>query len=605
MQGKGRIRRAAGMLMLASMAVASSAWAQVLKQVPDTAVVVIKVKDVADASKKIGKFMEDIGVAALQPQAADPLGNIKQMSNVSQGLNENGEFAWVYVDPSVSGVREEESMMAYIPVSDYDAFLKNFTDVKTEGQISTANIEGDDAYIVHWGEYAVMSPVKALVATAPTAAIKITGLTAKEMDESDISVFANTPRLAAMSVPELDNAEAALIRELQQNGGNDPELAKFQPVIAVAVHQFIGLSKGFLNDGEGATLGLHIGAEGLKFTQVTQFANGSESAKVLGGLNNVQTSMLQGLPEASYLMYGGLSVNSASVTTSIHTLVDPIVTELKKIDDPKVKAGLTYLDAAMAVTSNSSGETFGMLAPTAPLMQGPLIQVVAIVNGDAKKLSEAQVKMAKAQGEFMDMIGEITKNPMKMSFTEGAKTVAGVSFNEVKSEFDPAAAQQSRDVAEFQSMMSMMYGPAGAANYTGVVNDSSLLTVAGLSDEDIAKAIGSIKANSDTVIAATPVQAVAAQLPKSRAGVFYIALDNIINTTSNYMAQSGMPFKMQLPPDLQPVGMSLASEGSAMRVDVYVPTETVQSIISGALTARQGMMGGPGGPGGPPPGGAF
>ena len=55
---------------------------------------------------------------------------------------------------------------------------------------------------------------------------------------------------------------------------------------------------------------------------------------------------------------------------------------------------------------------------------------------------------------------------------------------------------------------------------------------------------------------------------------------------------------IQIPPNLPPVGASLATEeGTAIRADVHVPTYLMQSLMAASLQAKMQMQGGlpPGG----------
>ena len=68
-----------------------------------------------------------------------------------------------------------------------------------------------------------------------------------------------------------------------------------------------------------------------------------------------------------------------------------------------------------------------------------------------------------------------------------------------------------------------------------------------------------------------------------------------------YAQGFGMPVKMQLPQNLPPLGFSAASEGTAVRFDMHVPTTTVQSIVAAGMQAYMQMQGGgaKGAPGAP------
>ena len=79
-----------------------------------------------------------------------------------------------------------------------------------------------------------------------------------------------------------------------------------------------------------------------------------------------------------------------------------------------------------------------------------------------------------------------------------------------------------------------------------------------------------------------------------------MALDQIAVSVANYAKAFGMPINFQVPANLPPVGFTFASDGSALRGDWHVPTQTMQSIIAAVLQVKMQMEGGqqPGGPGG-------
>jgi len=88
---------------------------------------------------------------------------------------------------------------------------------------------------------------------------------------------------------------------------------------------------------------------------------------------------------------------------------------------------------------------------------------------------------------------------------------------------------------------------------------------------------------------------VAAQLPANPTLVYYVSLDNIVSTAVRYAQGFGLPIKMKLPQDLPPIGIAAGAEGSVIRFDAFVPTETVQSLIAAGIQAYTQMQGGAGG----------
>ena len=109
---------------------------------------------------------------------------------------------------------------------------------------------------------------------------------------------------------------------------------------------------------------------------------------------------------------------------------------------------------------------------------------------------------------------------------------------------------------------------------------------------DSRESIASAKAGKDVFADMAGVQAVSKQLPAGRVMVEYIDLAQIVTAGVKYAQGFGVPVKMQLPPNLPPIGFSAASEGSAVRFDTHVPTTTVQSIVAAGMQAYMQMQGG-------------
>jgi hypothetical protein len=116
----------------------SAAGAQVLQNVPNDAVVVIKIKNLKDVSTKVAALAQQLGIAGLNPAMADPLAAVQQKSGIKNGLDQNGDIA-IFVPSSVLDNPDQEKKPGVMlwPVTDYKAFIANFADAKEEGGITT------------------------------------------------------------------------------------------------------------------------------------------------------------------------------------------------------------------------------------------------------------------------------------------------------------------------------------------------------------------------------------------------------------------------------------------------------------------------------------
>jgi hypothetical protein len=214
---------------------------------------------------------------------------------------------------------------------------------------------------------------------------------------------------------------------------------------------------------------------------------------------------------------------------------------------------------------------------------------VQTVNGDAKAIGEAQKSLMENQQVLMKMLQGEAAAP-KVTFSPAAKTVDGVALDQTKTEFtgDPADPR----AAQMQQMMQMMYGAGGLNVWSGQIDDKTRIAAAGVSDDVITSLIKSAKTKEDVLSKDGVLSGVAGQLPKDKFFVMYVSVDNFITTGLKYAAAFGMPVNLTIPPNQPPIGISAASEGTAIRVDTFVPTQLVKSVTAAMIQLQMQMQGG-------------
>ena len=145
--------------------------------------------------------------------------------------------------------------------------------------------------------------------------------------------------------------------------------------------------------------------------------------------------------------------------------------------------------------------------------------------------------------------------------------------------------------------MSMMYGPDGARFLLGNVDSKTLVTALGIDDDLLGQAIDLTKDNKDVLT--DDLKLVDAGLPKNRAGVFYLGLDQLLTTGINYAKANGVPVPIQLPNNLPPIGFAFGTDGPSMHYDMFIPTKLMQSLVqAGSAIFQQFNNRGGGGGGG-------
>ncbi|HZZ41390.1 MAG TPA: hypothetical protein VFE58_00500 [Tepidisphaeraceae bacterium] len=593
--------------------IAQQAGAQVINQIPDTALVVVRVASLQKTSGKIASLAQKIGIAQMVPQLQDPMAALTQKMHDPKGINKDGEAAFVYLNPDVAGGDKRKSMLILIPVSDYTAFLTNLHESKTEGDITSGKFtdDNDTTYAAHWGDYAVISPTREVVATKPTAMLKVQGVAAKELAEKDLAVYANFAQIRAIAIPALQKNRELIMSKIEEAVNTmqqrqaaapaDPNAPAANPQATLAIkdmiNQGLNLAQQFLQDTESVTWGLNLSDDGVKSSLVAEFAANSYLGQLASTAKNTDRPLLSDLPANNYLFLTGASIDSERIGKIIDDIGTPIIKNLKTAGVDT--AGLEkYVGGLKQFYSATQTVQMGVVAPSGALGQEALFQSVGVLTGNADQIVPAMHDMSESQAGLGQLLGQ-PKDQTKVTLTPNAKTIEGVSFDRVQTQFN--FGNNTPQGAQAQQMLNILYGPDGLNLYSGKVDDKHVVVAAGANDAMIAKTVQSAKANADAVGKLEQLKMVNAQLPASRLAVFYFPIDNLVTTGVAYAKQFGLPIQIQLPPTLPPIGASHSTEASAYRLDGFVPAPLVQSLVAAGMQAFMAMQGGAGGaqPAGP------
>ncbi len=575
--------------------------AQVLDQVPSNAIAVFKVKNLAASNAKIIKMAKALGLDQMAPDFADPLGALTTKMHITQGLDKAGDLAFAFFDPEAAHTKPDKNMLLLIPVTDYQAFLGNLKEVKEEGGVAEGKAtDGNDMlYVAHWGQFAAMSPDRTVVATKPLKTMKLAGLAAKEAASKDAVLLANMDALRRVALPKLKSERPKMLAELEKNMGTDAAAKKFMPVVRAIVNVYLDGVESFLTDATSGVISFNLADEGISTTALAEFKPESDWGKTALELKagTPDGSLLAGLPDRKYYAFGGSASNPKVTERVVTTIIDPIAKELNGAGDvgKQIADALQSLKLVASATQSSAS---GYVVANGALGQESIFQQVTVIRGDAKKIKEGEAGLFKGLTAFFAAIPQ-DKNPTKMAFEykPAAKTIDGVSFDayDISMKADP----NDPRAAQAQQMMAMVYGPNGMGGVMGTVDEKTLVVVQGGSDKLLSEVIAAAKNPADHLSSSPGVKAVAAHLPEKRVLEYYIRVDQVVSSAVRYAAGFGFPIKVRLPPNLPPIGVAAATDGPAYRVDSFIPTQLVESLIAAGIEAYTNMQGGPGGAGGP------
>jgi hypothetical protein len=577
---------------LAMFFAASATRAQVLPLVPSEALVVIKIKNIQDVSSKIATLSQQWGLANIRPELNDPLGTLLTVGGLGPGLNRNGEAAIAIMKPAAGA--GEPDVVVLVPVSDFKAFAGALPNAAPEGELTMFNPGGKAVYAANWGQYAAVSPQKELLAKKG-GGLKATGVAAKELDTKDVTVYANLKAIRGDVLPLIQQNKGQMLDGIAQAMAQAPGAnPKYAPVMKAYLGQFVNTAEGFLRDADAATFGIALSKEGISTTLLGEFEPSSYSGKAVTAMKNSNASFTAGLPQGKYFMFGGFVVDQTSVQL-LNDFIAPIEKEIQNLGADG-KPLLEYVASMRDYMAATKQANFGMVAPAAAaIQQQGAIQIVTLLNGDSAKLIAAQKRMLSVQDEIM----KVTAGGLagKTTVTPSAKTIDGVTLDQFKTSFIGTPKTPEEQQALF--IMQMLYGQGGMTGYTGAVGADKVLGVVGANDALLTSAVQAAKSGADE-LAKGPTESVLKALPPSRRAAIFVSVDTIASTVLDVMAMRGMPGGVKLPPNLPPLAAAIATDGTAVRMDGYIPAQTVQALIAAGMQMwRQNMQGGGAGqPGG-------
>jgi hypothetical protein len=580
-----------------AMAWASAARAAVMDQVPDSATAVLEIRNLDNLNTKISKFADTVGLTQSAPEFKDPLGAVEENLGISdKGINKSSDMAAAVFIPGTAGIPEngEPMGMFLIPVSDYQAFLGNFTNTKDDGGGITEGVDKmkDTVFVAHWGDYAAVAQSKDLLAKPPTG-IKLTGAAADDL-KKDAMLYVNMEPIRAVELPRLKDHRDELLKEMtdmQKDMPSEHLKNMFKAFDKLGLDEF----REVLEDTKYAVVGADITDDGITAAVAAEFTPDSQFGKLAAAAKGTDQPMLAGLPDRKYLLLSGVMASPEFKQQFTAAILDPITKAFNAGgEDSKTISAL--IKAATDQWNHIDSIASGLAVPSA-LGKDGLIECVQVIAGDAAALKKDYTEGFNSMNDMTKSMVPAGQGGAQTTVKADATTVGDVHFDQYTMKIDTGAGPPPM---QMQLIMNTVFGPEGPGGWIGVVNDKTLLQITGVDDQSalMADAVAAAKTGKDVLSDGKTLQSVMSLLPKQRVAEGFVYLDQIVSTGVKMGQMFGAPVRINVPDDLPPIGATLSSDGvSTVHLDVIVPTPLVQAMV-GVVTNLQNMHGG-GGPGGP------
>ncbi len=555
----------------------SAAYAQVLDQVPSDAMVVIHINNLQQVNQKVIKLAHDWGLDEWQAEFKDPLEACMQKGQITKGINKAGEVA-----VAVTADEQDNPMPVFlIPVSDYKEFLSNFETVGgAENGVQEVKHPGggdQNMFAAQRGTYAAMGPNKQALMKNP-GGIKLQGAMQREMRQKDISAFINMPVVRQKYLGELQQNRQKKIDEFMKNAQGQEQLKAFEPVMKTVAVAMFDMAEQFLKDSQGVVISGNIDGTGILFSGMAQFTPDSKWGQSIAQMKNSNQPLLAGLPDGKYFAFGGMSWDPKQASQLAAQILDPIRKDLAGANE-QGKQIASAIDAVKTMLAATNRVTAGYVVPEG----GGFVQTVQIFSGDANKIGQSEKQIMDLSNNLMSG-GPAAGVGVKMK-SLGPKEVDGVTLNTYETSVEPDP--NNPQAMQAKMIMQIVYGGPTLTTSSGMINDHTYIIVQGGNEQFLKEAIANAKGNKDALSSSQLVATVSRQLPQQRFCEEFISLDNIISAGVKAAKTFGLPFQIKVPADLPPLGFTAGSEGSAVRGDMYVPSQTVQSLIAAGIQAFQ------------------
>jgi hypothetical protein len=599
-----KFARRSVVVLAAILMTAATSFGQAVSQLPANSMMVLHIKSMSGLSAKIASWAKQMNLLDRAPMMADPLGAALDQGKLHQGLNKDGDAAVAWIAPTIHPNAPmpdmSESVLFLLPVSDYTAFLTNFVSVTTDGAVSTGTPAngGPPMYFAKWGDYAACSPIKDIVTGTP-GGLSIGGLAGKELDAKDAAFVVNMKAVRPRILPLMIAMRPQALSQIQRGFQNGP-MQKYSSLVRTAANEALSWAQYFVTDCDAVCLSVNMSDDGLLSSTVADFQPDSPWGQTIAQLQDTDKPLLAGLPSTKYLVLGGGVDDPKILGQIVQTIVTPVLPEIEKLG-PDGKPFLDYIDAIEQAVASQNEDAWGIVAPTGELGTSPLFQIIKVTSGDAKTLQGVAQKMGALQDSFKAMMPQNAQMPIQSTFTAAAKTVDGIQFDQTHVGIDMTAAT-SPEAMRASQFLTFLYGQDGMNVYSGAVNDNTFLVMGGLSDDLMTATVEAAKTSDDSMDKLAGIQATAAHLPTQRLAEVYVPLDVLVNTGFSYAAKFGVDMGASMEAS-DPIGITLATDGSSVRIDQYMPSKLafgIADVVNKVSGARH-----EGAPGAPPPGGGL
>jgi hypothetical protein len=474
----------------------------------------------------------------------------------------------------------EPTVTALLPIGDLEAFAKApfmaSQGASFDGGVASVNMDGNPLHMRDLGDFTVVSNEKdAVMAFEAGDFLAAHG---KALGESGDAALGGSDLMLVGNIGALDAVIGEMISGMEQQvnflammGGGEQ------------VTQMFGTVKSAMEtlrkDGSVGMISFDAAGDGVALDVGVSFKGGTDSAKTFSAPSD-SGALLGALPNDNFLV--AYSIDSSA--EGLRSLMTPMI-------EMQAAQGGMDMGGMASMMEHSTGMS-GMIGTSPAALGGAGLLSKQITYARAADPAKAIAAM----GESLKEMNGQAMMGMKYatSFEADGGEVAGVKVGtySVKTSMDGGGAGGSpmgmmMDPAMINSMLFGMSG--GPSGYVAAV-DGGYYTTMSKNSELLSAAIEAGK-GGEGLGGSAMLGKVQAKLHEGRFAESYVAIDQFINTFGPFAQMMGMVDAFQPLEAMPPLGTSAVATGGGLRGRVYMPADTLGTLLEFASQFEDnGMM---------------
>ncbi len=602
--------------------------AAALDRVDADAEIVLVIPSMSDLSEAVAEFGASTGLTDFAPDLDDALGTFKRQMSFTQGVDDDGAMLVVIrgvtesLEAQMNGAGDvpEPKAVMLIPVSDYDAFVKNLGGDPTQN-IAEVTMKNDQKSVVKKLDgYALLGDddeptlIEAYEGAERGRAWvdELTPMLRGYAGDAQSLIYVDLRKLGPVLNETVSQGLAEFQEQMQQMNADGADPMGMMGVGSTMMKLYSEAARTILDGTEGALFTFNLQDGGLGLTAMLQPAADSELAAFFTPAAKdgqgkamapgmVSKKLLASTPDRPYLYAAVIDQTAFPLDKLVDRIVASLEGEGEEGGGQEAKFLSMYTDS-LKMMKEARGVASVFYAPEAAgMMTGGLFSTLTLYGVDdpeafiaqqkasVEKLGELAIPLDEMQppaGDDAAPAGdaEVQQAPAEMRFdttyADTALRIEGVEVDQynITMRFPPEMTQQ------FNPMLAAVAG-GGYGGYIAPKDDTVLVTTV-TDPQFITRAIQAVGKDEGIGTAGPVARLRDEELPPDPMMELYISLDGLGRTANLFLPLLGAGENLVIPDDLPPLAMGAAADGEGQGVAfrLFVPTE---SVTFGVDTYRQ------------------